>query len=146
MNLHNNTQDFTELIRLTATHFNIALEFVEKDYWITLVLNKLSKSSHANSVVFKGGTSLTKGYRLINRFSEDIDIALLDEKLTGNALKTKIRKIEKDITSNLTEIIEPGLTSKGSIYRKSLFQYPSNLNSRLVSNIQKTYYCRNQFV
>jgi len=137
MRLHANIQDFTELIRLTATHFSILPEFIEKDYWITLVLNNLSQSSHANSVVFKGGTSLTKGYRIINRFSEDIDIALLDEKLTGNALKTKIRKVEKAITADLTEIEEPGVTRKGSVYRKSLFQYPSNINSRLINNVQK---------
>ncbi len=137
MKLHTNTQDFAELIRLTATHFAILPEFVEKDYWITLILYRLSQSSHINSVVFKGGTSLTKGYRLINRFSEDIDIALLDEKLTGNALKTKIRKIEKAITPDLTEIKEPDITRKGSVYRKTLFQYPSNVNSRLGNNVQK---------
>ena len=118
MRLHTNTQDFNELIRLTATHFSIHPEFIEKDYWITLILNNLSQSLHSNSVVFKGGTSLTKGYRIINRFSENIDIALLDEKLTGNALKTKIRKIEKAITADLTEIEEPGVTRKGSVYRK----------------------------
>lgn len=137
MKLHTNKQDFTELIQLTATHFAILPEFIEKDYWITLILNNLSQSSHASSVVFKGGTSLTKAYRLINRFSEDIDIALLDEKLTGNQLKTKIRKIEKAITFDLEEIEEPGVTRKGSVYRKSLFQYPSNINSRLVKNVQK---------
>jgi len=137
MKLHTNNQDFTELIQLTATHFAILPEFIEKDYWITFILSNLSQSSHANSVVFKGGTSLTKGYRLINRFSEDIDIALLDEKLTGNQLKTKIRKIEKAITSDLEEIEEPGVTRKGSVYRKTLFQYPSNINSRLVNNVQR---------
>ena len=137
MKLHTNIQDFNELIRLTATYFKILPEFIEKDYWITFILNNLSKSSHANSVVFKGGTSLSKGYRIINRFSEDIDIALLDEKLTGSALKTKIRKIEKDITADLTEIEELGVTSKGSVYRKSLFQYPSDINSRFVTNVQK---------
>ena len=137
MRLHTSIQDFNELIRLTATHFSILPEFIEKDYWITLILNRLSQSPHINSVVFKGGTSLTKGYRIINRFSEDIDIALLDEKLTGNALKTKIRKIEKNITADLTEIEEPSVTHKGSVYRKSLFQYPSNINSRLVNNVQK---------
>ena len=137
MKLHANIQDFNELIRLTATHFSILPEFIEKDYWITLILNRLSQSPYTNSVVFKGGTSLTKGYCLINRFSEDIDIALLDEKLTGNALKTKIRKIEKAITADLIEIEEPGITSKGSVYRKSLFQYPSNINNRFVNNVQK---------
>jgi predicted nucleotidyltransferase component of viral defense system len=137
MKLHTNTQDFNELIRLSAAYFNILPEFIEKDYWITLILNRLSQSSHANSVVFKGGTSLTKGYRIVNRFSEDIDIALLDEKLTGNALKTKIRKIEKAITADLAEIEEPGVTRKGSVYRKSLFQYPNNINARLITNVQK---------
>ncbi len=137
MKLHTSIQDFTELIRLTATHFAILPEFVEKDYWITLILYRLSQSSHIDSVVFKGGTSLTKGYRLINRFSEDIDVALLDERMTGNALKTKIRKIEKVITTDLTEIEEPGITRKGSVYRKTLFQYPSNVNSRLGNNVQK---------
>ena len=68
MSLHDNIQDFSELIRLTATHFSILPEFIEKDYWITLILYRLSHSSHANSIVFKGGTSLTKGYRLISRF------------------------------------------------------------------------------
>ena len=137
MKLHTNTQDFNELIRLTAAHFSILPEFIEKDYWITLILNNLAHSLHSNSVVFKGGTSLTKGYRIIDRFSEDIDIALLDEKLTGNALKTKIRKIEKAITADLTEVEEPGATRKGSIYRKSLFQYPSIINSHLVNNVQR---------
>ncbi|GHS85863.1 hypothetical protein FACS1894201_06080 [Bacteroidia bacterium] len=63
-------QDFNEHIRLIATHFGILPEFIEKDYWITLIFNNLSQYLHANSVVFKGETSLTKEYRLINRFSE----------------------------------------------------------------------------
>ncbi|KAA6337673.1 hypothetical protein EZS27_014269 [termite gut metagenome] len=44
MNLHTKTQDFAELIQLTAKRFEIATEFVEKDYWITLILGKLSHS------------------------------------------------------------------------------------------------------
>lgn len=137
MRLHNNIQDFNELIRLTATHFAILPDFIEKDYWITLILYRLSQSSHAGSVVFKGGTSLTKGYRLINLFSEDIDIALLYERLTGNTLKTKIRNIEKTITNDLTEIEEQGVTRKGTVYRKSLFQYPSTISNLLSNNVQK---------
>jgi hypothetical protein len=64
-------------------------------------------------------------------------LTLLDKKLTGNALRTKIRKIEKAITADLAEINEPGVTSKGSVYRKSLFQYPSDINTRFVTNVQK---------
>ncbi|MDR2473727.1 MAG: nucleotidyl transferase AbiEii/AbiGii toxin family protein [Tannerella sp.] len=133
MNLHQHTQDFIELVKLTANYFNIATGFIEKDYWITQILYKLSQSANRENAVFKGGTSLTKGYHLTNRFSEDIDLAMINENLSGNALKTKIRTIEKVITTELTEIVEPHITSKGSMYRKSLFSYPA-----LISGIANT--------
>ncbi|KAA6351906.1 hypothetical protein EZS27_000703 [termite gut metagenome] len=125
MNLHVDDERFTTLITFAAEHFRILPAFIEKDYWITLILSKLSQSSNTENVVFKGGTSLSKGYRLVNRFSEDIDLAMINENLSGNALKTKIRTVEKEITSELTEIVEPNITSKGSMYRKSLFTYPT---------------------
>jgi predicted nucleotidyltransferase component of viral defense system len=136
MKLHLHPQDFNELVRLSAQHFNMTTAFVEKDYWLTLILNRLANSTHKEQVVFKGGTSLSKGYRLINRFSEDIDIATINENLTGNALKTKIRTIAKEITVDVTEIVEPKLTSKGSMYRKSVFEYPSVI-AGLEANISK---------
>jgi len=73
MNLHTNAADFNALITFAAKHFNIIPAFVEKDYWITLALSRLSQSENVENAVFKGGTSLSKGYRIINRFSEDID-------------------------------------------------------------------------
>jgi predicted nucleotidyltransferase component of viral defense system len=127
MILHTNTADFLALITFTAKHFNIIPAFVEKDYWITLALSRLSHSDNVENAVFKGGTSLSKGYRIINRFSEDIDIAIINENLSGNAVKTKIRNIEKEITIELTEIVEEGITSKGSMFRKSIFKYPTLL-------------------
>ncbi|MDR1371113.1 MAG: nucleotidyl transferase AbiEii/AbiGii toxin family protein [Dysgonamonadaceae bacterium] len=127
MNLHTNKADFTALITFAAKQFNIIPAFVEKDYWITLALNRLAHSDNAANTVFKGGTSLSKAYRIISRFSEDIDIAMINENLSGNALKTKIRNIEKEITIGLTEIVEDGVTSKGSMFRKSIFEYPTLL-------------------
>jgi len=137
MTLHTNTNDFAELIKLTAAQFKISSAFVEKDYWITRTLNLLAHSANAENVVFKGGTSLSKGYHLINRFSEDVDIAMINENLSGNALKTKIRVVEKDITIGLTEIVEPEITSKGSMFRKSVFQYTSITTGRLNANTPK---------
>lgn len=49
---------------------------IEKDWWVTLTLKALFQSAFAKNLVFKGGTSLSKCWKLINRFSEDIDIAL----------------------------------------------------------------------
>ena len=49
---------------------------VEKDWWVTLALRALFSNKYAPYMVFKGGTSLSKSWNLISRFSEDIDIAL----------------------------------------------------------------------
>ena len=55
---------------------NIDQESVEKDWWVTTVLKAFFELSIAKISFFKGGTSLSKGWNIINRFSEDIDIAL----------------------------------------------------------------------
>lgn len=92
---------------------------------------ELSKSKYANDIVFKGGTSLTKGHKLINRFSEDVDIAvIITPDTTGNQIKTLIRTVEKEIASDLTEIEVEGVTSKGSRFRKSIYQYPERIKQR----------------
>jgi predicted nucleotidyltransferase component of viral defense system len=116
MKLHvSNTKIFSDAIRAASEHLRINPVFVEKDYWITLVLNKLSKTKFANETVFKGGTSLSKGFGLINRFSEDVDIAIINASdKSGNVVKNIIRTIEKEITSELNEINLEEITSKGS--------------------------------
>ncbi len=114
--------------------------FVEKDYWMTLVLMRLAKSPYSEVAVFKGGTSLSKGYQLIDRFSEDVDIAIIkDQGKTGNEVKTMIRVIEKEITKDLYEFQMKGVTSKGSRFRKSVFSYNStdntNKNNKLMVEV-----------
>jgi hypothetical protein len=54
----------------------IVVKALEKDWWVTLTLKALFQSAYGKWLVFKGGTSLSKGWKLINRFSEDVDIAL----------------------------------------------------------------------
>ena len=99
MKLHLDLKIFENTIRATSQHFGINEVFVEKDYWITLVLNQLSKSKSADKIVFKGGTSLSKAYNLINRFSEDVDIAVINENnKSGNEIKMLIRSVEKEMT------------------------------------------------
>lgn len=57
----------------------ITAKAIEKDWWVTLVLKMLFTSKYAAYFAFKGGTSLSKGWGIIERFSEDIDIALNPE-------------------------------------------------------------------
>lgn len=67
-------------------------EVIEKDWWVTAVLRALFTLPYADHLSFKGGTSLSKCWRLIDRFSEDIDIAVDREYLgfTGHLSKTQI--------------------------------------------------------
>jgi hypothetical protein len=69
--LHNHP-GFTDLIKIVAEETGILPTLVEKDYWIMHVLYGLSQQGHTFEL--KGGTSLSKGYQIIDRFSEDIDI------------------------------------------------------------------------
>jgi len=129
--LHKNENLFNDLLLTTSSVLGIPFSFVEKDYWITLVLSRLSKSKFFDVSVFKGGTSLSKAYNLIERFSEDVDIAIINDKdKTGNEIKTIIRTIEKEITPDLKEVQLFGVTSKGSRFRKSVFEYESTSEIR----------------
>ena len=138
MILHENKKDFIEAIQAASDFLNISPVFIEKDYWITRVLRELSESKYANKVVFKGGTSLTKAHRLIQRFSEDVDIAVLDvSELSGNQIKTLIRNVEKDISKDLTELVIPEITSKFSKFRKSVFTYPLTGNFKFSTSVSE---------
>ena len=131
MNLHINTEAFQDAIKVVSNNTKIAPDFIEKDYWISLVLKRLSESKYVDSVVFKGGTSLSKGHKLINRFSEDVDIAvIITPGITGNQIKTLIRTVEKEIACDLIEIEVVGVTSKGSRFRKSVYQYPERIKQK----------------
>lgn len=73
MHLHEDKELFREVIISTADDLNLVVPIVEKDYYVTMILKKLSKERP--EAVFKGGTSLSKCYHVIERFSEDVDIA-----------------------------------------------------------------------
>lgn len=74
MNFIHDDPDFEELIRIVARKSGIAAALVEKDYWVTHILWALHETDL--EVWFKGGTSLSKGFGLIQRFSEDIDLMI----------------------------------------------------------------------
>ena len=67
--------EFGELLRIVAGQTRIAPGLVEKDYWVTHTLWALHNTGF--DVWFKGGTSLSKGFGLIERFSEDLDLEIL---------------------------------------------------------------------
>ena len=83
------TQDKRDSFFVTAEQKMMSVLILEKDFWVCFLLDILfHQSIHKDHFAFKGGTSLSKGYRIIERFSEDIDL-VLDWKLLGNCLMRK---------------------------------------------------------
>src|SRR5690554_7963912 len=70
---------------------------IEKDWWVTLALNACFSLPYSENLIFKGGTSLSKAWNLIERFSEDIDL-VIDRKylgFEGELSKTQVKKLRK---------------------------------------------------
>ena len=81
-----------DIIRRVQTENGMDLQIIEKDWWVTAVLRALFSLPYAEHISFKGGTNLSKCWGLIQRMSEDIDIAIDREFLgfSGQLSKTQI--------------------------------------------------------
>lgn len=87
MYLHEDEKEFLKTIKATSLQSKIQEDLIEKDYYVSLILAEIAKSSE--QAVFKGGTSLSKAHHAINRFSEDIDIAFSEH--IGAARRKKLK-------------------------------------------------------
>ncbi|WP_418745683.1 nucleotidyl transferase AbiEii/AbiGii toxin family protein [Frisingicoccus sp.] len=103
MYLHKENKElFRDVILLTSQKLEVSEDIVEKDYYVTLILKKLSQIDYP--IVFKGGTSLSKAFNVIDRFSEDIDITFSEH--LGEARRKKLKyKILKPIADELGLVI-----------------------------------------
>ena len=87
-----------EVLKLLENKTGLNANSIEKDWWVTLVLNSLFNGLYGSHLVFKGGTSLSKCWQIIDRFSEDIDLAIDREflgfpgELTKREIGKKLRK------------------------------------------------------
>ena len=136
MNLHENKKLFTDAVLAASEYLDIRPVYIEKDYWITRSLKLMTQNTNADKAIFKGGTSLSKAHKIGNRFSEDIDVAISDaDVFTGNQLKMLIKRIAKEMTAGLEEVVVPGVTSKGSRYYKAMYSYPNVLGKAIKETV-----------
>ena len=98
MRLDKDIPFFNASITNAAKDLDILDVFIEKDYWLFLLLREIFKNNE-RGYVFKGGTSLSKCYGLIDRFSEDIDISYSDNfaSINSGEIKRKFKGITKAI-------------------------------------------------
>lgn len=112
-------QERLQLLDMAAAQKGLPRIAVEKDWWVTMTLKALSTTKYAPLMSFKGGTSLSKGWNLINRFSEDIDIALRREdrfaiSSTSNNQMAKVRRVARHyIVKELPDELEQALSDLG---------------------------------
>ena len=95
--MHHNKETFEQVILRVANDKGIAPEIIEKDYYVTLFLKSI-KDLQPN-IIFKGGTSLSKCYKIINRFSEDIDLNIETESKPTEGQR-------KNLKTNIISVID----------------------------------------
>ena len=86
-----------EILNQASNNTGLPAIAIEKDWWVTLAIKASFGLKYSASIVFKGGTSLSKGWNLIERFSEDIDLAI-DRKFfgfEGDITKSQIKNLRK---------------------------------------------------
>lgn len=111
--------DETKVRLFTETSRQIGLpssSAAEKDWWVVHTLAAIFSMECANALIFKGGTSLSKGWNVIQRFSEDIDLALDREFLgfSGELSRQDIKKLRRKSYQFITEVFTEELKNKFS--------------------------------
>lgn len=89
MELFENKEEFLQIIKLTGEYYGMDSALIEKDYFVTLFLKKAKEK--IPGLVFKGGTSLSKCYKIIDRFSEDLDLTLDTEHFTQSKKRNSVK-------------------------------------------------------
>ncbi|MBC1335803.1 nucleotidyl transferase AbiEii/AbiGii toxin family protein [Listeria booriae] len=95
MHLYENKEVFNQLIVATSQVKHLPEAVVEKDYYVSLLLRRLR--DELPNLVFKGGTSLSKAYHVIQRFSEDIDLTF-----SVRPQNTELKKTKNTILETIT--------------------------------------------
>lgn len=89
--------DKADIFREISRHTGMSAFAVEKDWWVVQTLSIVFKMDVAKYLVFKGGTSLSKAWKLIDRFSEDIDLSIDRSffKMSGELTRSKQSELRK---------------------------------------------------
>ncbi|KYC40335.1 hypothetical protein WA1_27795 [Scytonema hofmannii PCC 7110] len=115
--------DFQDAVKAAENYFarpGLTAQFIEKDYYVTEVL-RIVALLYPTQVIFKGGTSLAKGWKLIERFSEDIDLFLnrdaFNPRLSNTKVDWELTALENSVSQH------PGLTFKDKKYKKGVYRH-----------------------
>lgn len=132
MYLHSDKDLFGDLITLTANDTGLIKAIIEKDYYVTLFLKKLSEIQP--DIIFKGGTSLSKCYKIINRFSEDID---LNVKFEGKVTEGQRKRLKAAVVQAAEELNLAITNIEDTRSRRDFNKYEIEYNTAFKSDFLK---------
>lgn len=117
MNLHLNKDLFAEMIDTLNVRTGIAVDIIEKDYYVCLILMDIAKKQNETKAYFKGGTAIYKILDEMNRFSEDIDLTvkvLKEDSNTKNRKRLKQSALGYEL-EGLELLKDETIDNKGSV-------------------------------
>ncbi len=128
--------DFEQAIIRAAEHFRssgMREAVIEKDYYVTEALRIIQQTA-GDVVIFKGGTSLSKGWNIIQRFSEDVDVffdpTAFEPPIGKNAINRERKKLRQATQSHSgLKFIEIESRTIGGFGRSDYFEYAQRFAS-----------------
>lgn len=122
--LHNDQSLFEQVILRVSEDAGIEASIIEKDYYVTLFLQRIV--AQLPNIIFKGGTSLSKCYKLINRFSEDIDLNIETETHPTEGQRKKLKEVIVSIIDELGfTLTNPDKVRSRRDYNRYILDYPT---------------------
>jgi hypothetical protein len=134
--LRRHSDDLAALVALTASGLDVPVSYVEKDFWVTEVLRSAAVdrevvipdgSTGLVTFIFKGGTSLSRVFGIVDRFSEDIDLLVVfPEGAATNARHKILKEIDSGVTAHLgltSDDVTVGASTTG-VKRYTTYHYP----------------------
>lgn len=129
--LHIDKHLFEQVILKVASETGIDPSIIEKDYYVTLFLKKIVKL-HPN-IIFKGGTSLSKCYKVIARFSEDIDLSIDTQNKPTEGQRKKLKENIVSIVNELNFSLDNHDEIKSRRdYNRYIIDYPTLFSSNFL--------------
>jgi len=124
MFLHNEKERFIRIVDEVSKAYKVKGALIEKDYFVTLFLKRLAEKEPL--LVFKGGTCLSKCFKLVKRFSEDIDINLFGmEQLSHRRKKEMKYHIVETIGDLKLQLSNPEEVRSGRDHNVYKVAYPA---------------------
>jgi predicted nucleotidyltransferase component of viral defense system len=121
--LHDDKELFEQVVLKASERYGVEAGIVEKDYYVTLLLREIVKRQP--EIIFKGGTSLSKCYKIIKRFSEDIDLNIECDTHPTQGERSKLKETILDSINSLGfELTNPESVKSRRDYNRYLVDYP----------------------